>query len=57
MPGYNSTTAEPVNECSEFENEINEINSRLCSGYLAGFKFLSQLQGLRLLSDEDSGSV
>ncbi len=54
MPGYNPTTAEPVNECSEFENEIN---SRLCSGYLAGFKFLSQLQGLRLLSDEDSGSV
>lgn len=54
MSGYNPTTAEPVNECSDFKNEMD---SWLCSGYLAGFKFMSQLQGLRLFSDEDSGSV
>lgn len=54
MPGYNPTTAEPVNECSEFKNEMD---SSLCSGYLAGFKFMSQLQGLRLFSDEDSGTL
>lgn len=54
MSGYNPTTAEPVNECSDFKHEMD---SWLCSGYLAGFKFMSQLQGLRLFSDEDSGTL